>query len=327
MKQVLFGLFVICLAVSCKKDINEEKIAPLTTATAKCANSIKLLTSAYLYLGTTDTNSAYLQHDTMYYNAAHKIQQVISTFNDGRTTDSVWRTFTYDAHGNITNVLVKSNWNIDLYNYNYRLFYNSNNRLDSMVMSQDYNGFSFQLAFIFTYNTSNQLQHINSYYLYSNAIVSPLAGDTNAVAHFYRNTSGRLDSVNNGIATGNNNTNFIDANSVLNLSGTPVLADNTFDKAYLFMLASQYNPYLMDTNANVYWLQFLNADQSLLKSGTYSRYSYWNPANNLYNSPFTFSAVLNADHTPRWLTLTMKTSSTTPKSLGMNRLVYSNVKF
>lgn len=299
---------MLMAAVSCSK--NE------TVTTIDKPDTVNLISAADLYYYTADTTAEISRHDTMFYNSDLKIEKVLSIME---TVDTVISLFTYNSHGDMTKCSVSANFENDFYNMDFLFYYDSQNRLDSMIRK----GASESIVFRFSYDENSHVKQMYSYYLasiYSNYY----AGSINAEAAYYRNSSGLgMDSIYTGMYSSSSEEQVFDVRTWTYLTSATTVAADEIDRSYLFMMAWQFESYIVDRYQNVYWHQFVNPDIPLLRSGNYSyAYDYGSAYS---GKAFDFSAVRNVDNTVRWLKLSQVMGTGTTTYMNMNKLTYTKV--
>ncbi|WP_343673024.1 hypothetical protein [Chitinophaga sp.] len=321
MRKVLIALFLLMATVSCsKKDtvvtVNKTDTIPAAD-TVQIPDSVNLITSAYYSSSTTaDTNQNYDYRDTFYYNSDLRIEKIVSKETD---VDSVVSLYTYNSNGRMSKVSVSNNYGNRWTNFDVYFYYDSKNRLDSMIR---YNPDEI-ISYKFSYDGNNHVKHSYSY-LIKAFYADYQDGDINAEETYYWNSNGStLDSVYTGLYSATSREQVFDIKTLAIPSGNAVVAAAAIDPAYMFKLAWQYESYILDQYINVYWHQFLNPDVAVIKSGTYS-YDYTNNYSFSGNG-YGINAVMNEDGTVRWLIKTQVARNGLNPARGINKLEYTRV--
>lgn len=285
MKRILYPMLLL-LAVGCAKENNIPSSAMPDTDT----EYFTLPTGVYSSWDFgNDTTVPFDRFDSIYYTSDLKIDKVVSTIYPYTKIYTVVNQFVYNTDRSINTLKVTSNYDNN-FAINYLFFYDSNGRLDSLAGIYPARNYA-QQGWTFRYDKNNHIQHARSF--------NADANYTWAVADYFRNTNGALDSiVTNMPAT----TMYNAMNVVLRPGGETIQEATGIDRAYLFLMALQSNnSALINSDANLYWQQYINPDIPLLKSGTFS---WTNPSGNLFESKdYTFEKIMNADGSVRWLTL------------------------
>lgn len=326
MRKVLIVLLALMAAASCsKKDtvgMVDKPDTVKTPDTVVVPDSVHLMTKAFQYYNSgssIDTTLEYYMRDTMYYNSDLRIEKIITTFN---ASDSVTSRYTYNSNGNITNLNVSAPFNNLYSNYNYRFYYNGNNRLDSMMKTGEID----TIRYKFSYDENNRLTRIQSnYYNPVNYFSSYEDGDIYHEENYYWSGTNNIDSIHTGYYTARNRDQIYDLTTLAIPAGTATIAADAIPAAYLLRLALQRDVYLPGGYINCYWQQFLNPGVPMLTSGIYNYASYYDGISRTGHA-YNFSAVMNADNTVRWISNEqLSFTGTRTKYMGMNKLVYSKV--
>jgi hypothetical protein len=283
---------MLLIAAGCTKE-NKTTLsatpAPVVVVPVTDSNYVWLPTGVYTFWGYgEDTTAAVDRFDSIYYTSDLKIDKVVSTIYPYTKIYTVVNQFVYNADGSIDSLKVTSDYDNN-FTVNYLFFYNSRGRLDSLAGIDPTQGYAPE-GWTFKYDANDHIQHIRNFNVEVN--------NTWGVVDYFRDSSGKLDSIVTNLAVDNYNASKV----VLYPGGETVLDATRIDRAYLFLMALQISySALVNASPNPYWHQYINPDIPLLKSGTF----IWT---NLYGSPselkdYTLRKVLNVDGTVRWLTL------------------------
>lgn len=321
MKRILIAFSVLMAAASCsKKDtlITVDKTDSIPAAdTVQTPDSVSLITRAYMYDRTvTDTNAAYVTMDSIYYNSDLKIEKIITTFTEA---DPAISQYTYNSHGDIATLDVSSVSGNLFFNFNVQFFYDSENRLDSMVRTYT----DEVIIYTFSYDASNHIKHTSSYYLKSIETTRP-DGSINTEETYYRNSNGGIDSIYTGLYSNSESDQFYDMKLTTIPTGNIVVAADAIPQAYLLKLIWQRSSYFQDQYVNIFWNQFFNPDISMLRDGTCNFSDYYSSINFTgYN--YGVNAVMNVDNTVRWISSSQVNYNGNTRNLGMTKLEYTKV--
>lgn len=320
MRKVLIALFVLMAAESCSKKESEtdnpgdKPDTPVVTV----PDTVNLISKAYYYTASSlDTSGSYTYVDTFYYNSDLKIEKIVSQEN---ANDSVVSKYTYNSAGKISKLSVANNFGNDFTNFELLFYYDSKDRLDSMVNKRD----NEVIAYKFTYDAKDRVTHEFSYLLKA-YYADYQDGDINAEEHYYWNSNGTLDSVNTGLYTATSRDQIFDVHTLAMPAGNAVLPANAIDPSYLLKLAWQNYSYFLSQYINVYWHQYLNQGVDVLRNGTMNYTFLYDDSRNYYGHDYNIKTVMNVDNTVRWLFATQVTRNGLTRNNGMNKLEYIRI--